>query len=55
MHSLHYQSSRSEKESINTKLKAFEELEKLKKEYPIDADLDKEREEAMNEKYGIID
>ncbi len=37
------------------KLSAFEKLENLKKNHPIDVDFDQEREEATNEKYGIID
>lgn len=37
------------------KMKAFERLEILRKTSPITADYEKEREEAMNEKYGVID
>lgn len=37
------------------KMKAYERLENLKKKSPINVDFDKEREEAMNEKYGVID
>ena len=37
------------------KMKAYEALENLKKTSPVSADIDKEREEAMNEKYGVID
>lgn len=37
------------------KLSAFEKLENLKKNHPIDIDFNQEREEAANEKYGVID
>lgn len=43
------------KEPINNKIKAFERLEAYRKECSKTLDYDKEREEAMNEKYGIID
>ena len=36
-------------------MEAYEKLEYLKKSFPIDSDIEKEREEAMNEKYGLID
>ncbi len=38
----------------NGKMEAYAKLESLKKTSPVDADFDKEREEAMNEKYGVI-
>ena len=37
------------------KIDAFERLEKIRKNNHQNIDYDKEREEAMNEKYGIID
>lgn len=41
--------------NVNNKMNAFEMLESLRKTSPIDEDYDKEREEAMNEKFGIVD
>lgn len=43
------------KEKKDNKMEAFRTLESLKKTSPIDVDFEKEREEAANEKYGIID
>lgn len=43
------------KKEKNNKKEAYEKLEYLKKISPIDSDIEKEREEAMNEKYGFID
>ena len=43
------------KKEKSDKMKAYERLENLKKNSPINVDFDKEREEAMNEKYGVID
>ncbi len=43
------------KKEKSNKMEAYEKLENLKKTSPIDVDFDKEREEAMNAKYGIID
>ena len=39
----------------NNKMEAYKKLEYLKKTSPINSDFKKEREEAMNEKYGLID
>ena len=36
-------------------MKVYETLENLKKISPVNADIDIEREEAMDEKYGVID
>ena len=46
--------SSTAKEKDN-KIQAYERLEYLKKSSPIDIDAEKEREKAMNEKYGVID
>ena len=43
------------KEYVNDKMKVYETLENLKKISPVNADIDIEREEAMDEKYGVID
>lgn len=43
------------KENRDDKMKAFERLENLRNASPITSDCEKEREEAMNEKYGILD
>ena len=43
------------KKEKGNKMEAYEKLEYLKKSFPIDSDIEKEREEAMNEKYGLID
>lgn len=40
---------------LNDKMKAFARLEASRKSFHEDIDIDEEREEAMNEKYGIID
>lgn len=45
----------STKKEKGNKMEAYEKLEYLKKTSPIDSDIEKEREEAMNEKYGVID
>ena len=39
----------------NRKIEAFERLEAIRKENKKEIDFNKEREEAMNEKYGIVD
>ena len=44
----------TKKEKVN-KMEAYKKLEYLKKTSPIDSNIEKEREEAMNEKYGLID
>jgi len=44
----------TEKE-CNSKLEAFEKLEAIRMKNKDLIDYDKEREEAMNEKYGVID
>ena len=45
----------STKKEKNDKMEAYKKLEYLKKTFPIDSDVEKEREETMNEKYGVID
>ena len=45
----------SAKKEKSDKMKTYEKLEYLKKIFPIDSDVEKEREETMNEKYGVID
>lgn len=39
----------------NRKIEAFERLEVIRRENKKEIDFNKEREEAMNEKYGIVD
>ena len=39
----------------NRKIEAFERLEAIRRENKKESDFNKEREEAMNEKYGIVD
>ena len=39
----------------NRKIEAFERLEAIRRENKKGIDFNKEREEAMNEKYGIVD
>ena len=39
----------------NRKIEAFERLEAIRRENKKEIDFNKEREEAMNEKYGIVD
>ena len=39
----------------NRKIEAFERLETIRRENKKEIDLNKEREGAMNEKYGIVD
>lgn len=39
----------------NNKMEAYKKLEYLRKTSPIDSDFEKEREEVMKEKYGLID
>lgn len=39
----------------NRKIEAFERLEAIRRENKKEIDFNKEREEAMNEKYGIFD
>lgn len=39
----------------NRKIEAFERLETIRRENKKEIDFNKEREEAMNEKYGIVD
>ncbi len=48
-------SSRPEPETKNDRTDAFLELEALRKKYSGTSDPEKEREEAMNEKFGVID
>ncbi len=45
----------SKEKKNDNKMKAFERLEILRNASPITADYKKEREEAMNEKYGVLD
>ena len=46
----------SDKDSNNRrKIEAFERLEAVRKENKGEIDFDKERDGAMNEKYGIVD
>ena len=35
-------------------MEAYKKLEYLKNNFPIDSDVEKDRGEAMNEKYGVI-
>ena len=39
----------------NRKIEAFERLEAIRRENKQEIDFNREREEAMNEKYGIVD
>ena len=45
----------SNQKEKNNKMEAYKKLEYLKKTSPIDSDFEKDREEAMKEKYGLID
>ena len=44
-----------EKSNNRRKIEAFERLEAIRRENKKEIDFNKEREEAMNEKYGIVD
>ena len=44
----------STKKEKNDKMEAYKKLEYLKNNFPIDSDVEKDRGEAMNEKYGVI-
>ena len=44
-----------EKSNKRRKKEAFERLEAIRRENKKEIDFNKEREEAMNEKYGIVD
>ncbi len=48
-------SPRPKSETKSDKTAAFLELEALRKKYSGTSDPEKEREEAMNEKFGVID
>ena len=41
--------------NIKRKIEAFERLEAIRRENKKEIDFNKEREDAMNEKYGIVD
>ncbi len=45
----------SKEKKNDNKMKAFERLEILRNASHITPDYEKEREEAMNEKYGVLD
>ena len=44
-----------ERSNNRRKIEAFERLEAIRRENKKEIDFNKEREEAMNEKYGIVD